>query len=281
MDHHTSANAPTVHNESRTRLRSSSPSEQGSVIDTVRDDDTKSSKSGRRHSSSLSAIVGSLGTRLKRSSSSVTSSTGGRISSTKDMTGNLSTPTKRKNSATSKITSDSTTSVKSSSRRSSTPIDQRIDTSVSTSRGKKTSLRGIFSSARKFSLQSNPNVAEQLPPLPPQLRKGSYQDSQSSNVEVVPENLNPEELIGTRGTDAGIRNGTNGSISTNTRPPGGSGNALPLGNNNFSDRRARMHKHSLQQGNKWKLLQQKVLGNVDEENDDEQEFLQNINHGKM
>ena len=57
----------------------------------------------------------------------------------------------------------------------------------------------------------------------------------------------------------------------------------PITENNKSsnDRRTRVHKHSLQQGNKWKLLQQKVLGNLDEEKDDEQEVPAKHTCGKI
>lgn len=285
MEHHNSQNASILNNEIRTRLRSSSPSDQASIIDNVHKDDDTSGKRGRK--SSLSAIVGSIGTRLKRSTSSVTSSTDGRISNPNDNPGNLSTPTKRKNSATSKIPSEPS-SVQSPSRRSSTPIDQRIDTSVSTSKGKKTSLRGIFSSARKFSLQTNSNGADQLPPRPPPSVKASYQDTQSAAINVGAANepsSNQPELLGRHGeVDAWIRNGTNGSIPKHTRSQKYSAehtHSSSHDNNTFIDRRARIHKHSLQQGNKWKLLQQKVLGNVDEENDDEQECPTSTNYGKM
>ena len=271
-----------VNTESWTRLSSSSPSsEQDSSINKTVQNENTADKGGRRHSSSFSTIVGSIGSRLKRSSSSVTSPSSGKTSTSSVTSGNLSTPTNRKFSAAAKIPSETVTGKQppqSPSRRSSTPVDQRIDTSTSSSsKAKKSSLRGIFSSTRKHSLQQQPNSngSDQLPPRPPSsVRGGLPQDTHTKTDSFDLSNNISNQLVFREDIDNRIRNGTNSSMPKTTQ-------AAPQ-NNAFGDRRQRIHKHSLQQGNKWKLLQQKVLGNVDEENDDEHDLLKDgkfFNHG--
>ena len=233
---------------------------------------------GRRHSSSFSAIVGNIGSRIKRSSSTVGSSPDGRILGLQNMPeGSLSTPSKRKNTSTSEMSCESSW-VKSRSRRSSTPVNQTPDGSISASKGKKTSLIGMFSTTRKSSLQSCPHVADQLPPKPPQLNKETTHTHQLLSLKSRNHSCDQTEKLGN--ADEGMNNIANGSTKMHNSCP------KPIliknhpisGSNTFS--RTRIHKHSLQQGNKWKLLQQKVLGNLDEEKDDEQELPINQHYGK-
>ena len=232
--------------------------------DSTSADATDSSNNrSRRHSSSLSAIVGHIGTKIKRSSSTVSSSSAGRISSLQKSapSGSLSTPPKRKNSSsTSDINSENYTP-KAPSRRRSTPINQRTATEASlptTKNNKKTSLRGIFSSTRKISLQSDLFSNDQLPPRPPLFIKELNEESKTA----VNEFSNDKTLNnGDQESVRKIGNGTKNSFNNVSNAP--------------SDRRTRAHKHSLQQGNKWKLLQQKVLGNLDEEKDDYDEDVEN------
>ena len=273
--------ATTIRDDIETRLRPSSPSPLDQDSNNRKDKKTVNNENrGRRHSSSLSAMVGNIGIRLKRSSSSISSSTtDGRISIPKDKAENISTPTKRKNPSLSKIVPDSG-SAKTTSRRSSTPVDPRTDTPVSIPKNKKTSLSGIFSSTRKLSLQLTPNNGNQnLPPRPPpQSIKSLHSDTQTSRNNArteVKEQSTQDEMCNTTDTELKLRNGTNGAsmLKSNRHFPSFQDN------DKFLERRGRVHKHSLQQGNKWKLLQQKVLGNLDEEkgDDEEQEFV----NGKM
>ena len=270
-----SKQSTTVTNEDQTlSCRVSSPLKEDSKLNHSKDDTEKGSKQrGRRHSSTFSALVGNIGTRIKRSSSTVNSSSDGCISGSKSIPpGSMSTPSQRKNSSSTSETLTENVLTKPPSRRSSTPTNQRNVAPIITPKGKKTSLRGIFSSSRKSSLQSEQNGADKLPPRPPLLIKESNQDIQCEILDQI----NFDHLI---------RNGTNGStpnIHSRPAPPSSASRNVFSSNdgNQFSDRRTRMHKHSLQHGNKWKLLQQKILGNVDEEIDDEQEFPENQSHGK-
>ena len=250
-------------NGSKIDSKASATADQAGPGNTSPDVTDSSSNRSRRHSSSLSAIVGHIGTKIKRSSSTVSSSSDGRISSLQKsaQSGSLSTPPKRKNSSsTSDINSENYTP-KAPSRRRSTPINQRTATEASlpsTKNNKKTSLRGIFSSTRKISLQSDLFGNDQLPPRPSLFIKELNKESKT----VVNELSNDKRLNnGDQESVRKIGNGTKNSFNNVSNAP--------------SDRRTRAHKHSLQQGNKWKLLQQKVLGNLDEEKDDYDEDVEN------
>ena len=262
-------------NERKTTNKLASTAETNSQVKTTDDVTESSNKRGRRHSSSLSAIVGNIGIRIKRSSSTVSSSSDGRISSLQSSAvGSLSTPPKRKNSSSTSDIHSENSSPKAPSRRRSTPINQRTTTvaSLPVSKNKKTSLKGIFSNTRKISLQTDLIRDDQLPPRPPLfIKEVNTEDSKTiKSMNEFPRDgfhIGDEECARNIGNGLSIqaKHPTNSSVF----PAKTSSNNV--GFNAMGDRRTRMHKHSLQQGNKWKLLQQKVLGNLDEEKDDDQD----------
>ena len=265
-------------NGKRTNNRTSSAADTASREITGQDATDSCNKRGRRHSSSLSAIVGNIGTRIKRSSSTVSSSSDGRISALQNSAppGSLSTPPKRKNSSSTSDIPSENKSPNAPSRRRSTPINQRTTTETlfPASKNKKTSLRGIFSSNRKVSLQSDLNGDHKLPPRPPLFIKEFRKDSKTIITEFTSDtklNTSDQEFSRNIGNGSTVKNDCPITTSSTFQTKNSSNNVC----NTMSERRTRVHKHSLQQGNKWKLLQQKVLGNLDEENDDDDHDLGN------
>ena len=254
------------------------PSKSDNKNSTEQDRPSTCDRQGRRHSSSLSAIVGNISSRLKRSSSTVGSSSTVCISESKGTpTGSMSTPSKRKNPSTSSaiMQPENMATTRGHSRRSSTPTNQKCDDSAFNQKGRKASLTGFFSGTRKFSLQLYQNGGDQLPPRPPLMIRESNMDNQTIISNTTNESSQNAEGLDQIGVFDGIRNGIPGDVALNNNiTPSCSSTSRVFGstfnNKTLSDRRHRIHKHSLQQGNKWKLLQQKVLGNLDEEKDDEE-----------
>ena len=265
-----------------------SPSKSDIKNSTEQDSPSTCDRQGRRHSSSLSAIVGNISSRLKRSSSTVGSSSAVCISESKGPpTGSMSTPSKRKNPSTSAMQPpENMATTRGHSRRSSTPINQKCDDSAFNHKGRKASLTGFFSGTRKFSLQLYHNGGDQLPPRPPLMIRESNMDNQTIITNTTHKSSQNAEGLAQTGAFDGIRNGIPSDVALNNNiTPSCSSTSRVFGstfnNKALSDRRHRIHKHSLQQGNKWKLLQQKVLGNLDEEKDDDQELCNGQSDGKI
>ena len=280
--HHSSS---PENNGGKTTNKTASTAETENKGKTTDDVTDSSQKRGRRHSSSLSAIVGNIGIRIKRSSSTVSSSSDGRISSLQSSAvGSLSTPPKRKNSSSTSDINSEISSTKASSRRRSTPINQRTTTvaSLPVSKNKKTSLRGIFTNTRKISLQTDLIGDDQLPPRPPLFIK-ELNKEESKTIKSLNEFPKDRFNTGDENYARNIGNGLSVQCNHPTKSSVFQTNTVSnnVGFNAMSDRRSRVHKHSLQQGNKWKLLQQKVLGNLDEEKDDDQELGNNQFYGKV
>jgi hypothetical protein len=138
--------------------------------------------------------------------------------------------------------------------------------------------------SRKTSLQSCNNVADQLPPRPPLSIKETTDTHQILSLTSRNHSCDQSEQLRKINADERMNNIPNGltNIHNSSPQPSITKNYPISGSNTFSkDRRTRTHKHSLQQGNKWKLLQQKVLGNLDEEKDDEEDLPINQNYGKV
>ena len=253
-----------------------SPSKSDNKSSTEQDRPSTCDRQGRRHSSSLSAIVGNISSRLKRSSSTVGSSSAVCISESKGPpTGSTSTPSKRKHPSTSTMQLENMATTRGHSRRSSTPINQKCDDSAFNHKGRKASLTGFFSGTRKFSLQLYQNGGDQLPPRPSLMIRESNMDNQTIITNTTHKSSQNADGLAQTGAFDGIRNGIPSDVALNNNiTPSCSSTSRVFGstfnNKALSDRRHRIHKHSLQQGNKWKLLQQKVLGNLDEEKDDEE-----------
>ena len=266
--------------------KSASASKSDNKNSTEQDRPSTCDKQGRRHSSSLSAIVGNISSRLKRSSSTVGSSSAVCKSESKvTPTGSMSTPSKRKNPSTSAMQPENM-ATRGHSRRSSTPINQNCDDLAFNHKGRKTSLTGFFSGTRKFSLQLYHNGGDQLPPRPPLMITESNIDNQTIITNTTHNSSQNAEGLAQTGVFDGIRNGISSDVALNNNiTPSCSSTSRVFGstfnNKALSDRRHRIHKHSLQQGNKWKLLQQKVLGNLDEEKDDDQELCNGQSDGKL
>ena len=274
--------------EIKVSWKPTSPSKSDNKNSTEQDRPSTCDRQGRRHSSSLSAIVGNISSRLKRSSSTVGSSSAVCIPESKvPPTGSMSTPSKRKNpSSTSATIQPENMATRGHSRRSSTPTNQKCDDSAFNQKGRKASLTGFFSGTRKFSLQLYQNGGDQLPPRPPLMIRESNMDNQTIISNTTNKSSQNAEGLGQIGVFDGIRNGIPSDVALNNNiTPSCSSTSRVFGgtfnNKALSDRRHRIHKHSLQQGNKWKLLQQKVLGNLDEEKDDDQELCNGQSDGKV
>ena len=264
-----------------------SPSKSDIKNSTEQDRPSTCDRQGRRHSSSLSAIVGSISSRLKRSSSTVGASSAVCIPESKVApTGSMSTPSKRKNPSSTSSMQQENMATRGHSRRSSTPTNQKCDDSAFNQKGRKASLTGFFSGTRKFSLQLYQNGGDQLPPRPPLMIRESNMDNQTIISNTTDKASQNAEVLDQIGVFDGIRNGIPSDVALNNNiTPSCSSTSRVFGgtfnNKTLSDRRHRIHKHSLQQGNKWKLLQQKVLGNLDEEKDDDQELCNGKSDGKV
>ena len=272
-------NAEPTSAEIKISWKPAAPSKSDNKSSTEQDRPSTCDRQGRRHSSSLSAIVGTISSRLKRSSSTVGSSNAVCISESKGPpAGSTSTPSKRKNPSTSSaiMQPENMATTRGHSRRSSTPINQKCDDSAVNHKGRKASLTGFFSgTTRKFSLQLYQNGGDQLPPRPPLMIRESNMDNQTIITNTAHKSSQNAEGLAQTGAFDGIRNGIPSDVALNNNiTPSCSSTSRVFGstfnNKTLSDRRHRIHKHSLQQGNKWKLLQQKVLGNLDEEKDDEE-----------
>ena len=274
-------NAEPTSAEIKISWKPAAPSKSDNKSSTEQDRPSTCDRQGRRHSSSLSAIVGTISSRLKRSSSTVGSSNAVCISESKGPpAGSTSTPSKRKNPSTSSaiMQPENMATTRGHSRRSSTPINQKCDDSAAfNQKGRKASLTGFFSgTTRKFSLQLyHNNGGDQLPPRPPLMIRESNMDNQTIITNTTHKSSQNAEGLAQTGAFDGIRNGIPSDVALNNNiTPSCSSTSRVFGstfnNKTLSDRRHRIHKHSIQQGNRWKLLQQKVLGNLDEEKDDEE-----------